>query len=246
MPAAALTLRDVVSGYGDLRVLRGLTLEVPEGSLELVLGRNGVGKTTMLSTIAGLIGTWEGSVRVGERDLKRLPAYRRASTGVVLVQQGKRVFHQLSLLQNVAVGSYAIKMGRNERREYSMELLSQFPRLAGREHERAGALSGGQQQMLAIAQALAAKPSVLLLDEPSAGLSPAIVAEVFERVGELRDSGMTVVLVEQLVDQALPIADHVSVINDGVIVTSGTPSEFDDTAQLQQAYFGSARQPARV
>jgi branched-chain amino acid transport system ATP-binding protein len=239
LAAPALLVEDVTSGYRDLAVLRGLSLTVAEGALELVLGRNGVGKTTLLSTIAGLIPASKGKIICHGQDLGRQPAYRRAGAGVALVQQGKRVFHNLSLLQNVALGARRVRMPRRDRQRYCRELLSQFPALQGRERERAGALSGGQQQMLAIAQALAARPRVLMLDEPSAGLSPAVVADVLERVAALRDGGMTVLLVEQLADQALPIADHVSVINDGRIVASGLPQQFADSAALHQAYFGT-------
>jgi branched-chain amino acid transport system ATP-binding protein len=235
----ALLLEDITSGYRDLEVLRGLSLSVPEGKLELVLGRNGVGKTTLLSTTAGLIPASKGRISTYGQDLTRVPAYRRATAGVALVQQGKRVFPDLSLLQNVALGARKVKMPRRARHEYCMDLLAQFPVLQGRYRERAGALSGGQQQMLAIAQALAAQPRVLMLDEPSAGLSPAIVAAVLERVAALRDEGMTVLLVEQLADQALAIADHVSVINLGRIVASGPPERFADSDALHQAYFGT-------
>ena len=236
---AALCIEDLVSGYGDLEVLHGVSLEIPEGSVEVALGRNGVGKTTLLHTISGLRSPRDGRISLAGEDVTRKRAHERAAAGIALVQEGKQVFRQRTVFQNVMLGTYACKLDRNARQERCVEVLAHFPNLAGREQERAGALSGGQQQMLAIAQSIASGPRVLLLDEPSAGLSPAIVSEVFEHVVRLRDQGMTILLVEQLADQALAIADHVTVIDEGRICDSGAPREFDDPSRLQEAYFGA-------
>ncbi|HEX4466720.1 MAG TPA: ABC transporter ATP-binding protein [Solirubrobacteraceae bacterium] len=235
----ALSIRDLASGYGDLRVLHGISLDIPAGTVELALGRNGVGKTTLLHTISGIIATRDGQVILGERDITSQPAHRRAMAGISLVQEGKQVFRERTVMENVVLGTYARKLDRAERHEVCVSVLGQFPALVGRERERAGALSGGQQQMLAIAQAMAAAPRVLLLDEPSAGLAPAIVSEVFEHVARLREQGMTILLVEQLAEQALAICDHVTVIDEGVIRDSGAPAEFEDSRRLQEAYFGA-------
>jgi branched-chain amino acid transport system ATP-binding protein len=240
MPEAALTVTDLVSGYGDLKVLQGISLDIPTGTVEVALGRNGVGKTTLLHTIAGLISTRGGEIHLHGERVSRDPAHRRAAAGISLVQEGKQVFRERTVLENVVLGTYARDLGRDQRRELCEEVLGQFPALVGRESERAGALSGGQQQMLAIAQAIAADPKVLLLDEPSAGLAPAIVTEVFDHVGRLREEGMTILLVEQLAEQALAIADHVTVIDEGRVLDSGSPAEFEDPARLQEAYFGAA------
>ena len=233
-----LEIKDVTSGYGDLQVLRGISLSLREGTVEALLGRNGVGKTTLLSTVTGLIPTWEGSVTLEGDDITRRTAYQRARQGLGLVQEGKRVFHGLTVFENLMVGCFHRKLSQKERRAECAALIEQFPLLTGREDQRAGSLSGGQQQMLSIAQALAGKPSVLLLDEPSAGLAPAVVDAVFNRVAELRDSGLTILLVEQLAERALAIADHVTVMDNGEIIRDGLPSEFADRSRLEEAYFG--------
>jgi branched-chain amino acid transport system ATP-binding protein len=238
--ASKLTLEvaNAVSGYGDLQVLREVSLEVEHGKLEVVLGRNGVGKTTLLSTITGQVRLWEGSVKLDGQEVGRRPAYRRNAAGIILVQEGKRIFRQRSIMENVMLGTFALGVGRVERRKLCDAVLEQFPMLRDRAGEAAGGLSGGQQQMLAIAQALAARPRVLLLDEPSSGLAPAIVRDVFTRIKELSEQGMTIVLVEQLAEQALVIADHVTVIDNGRVVASGPPEQFHDQRGLQEAYFG--------
>jgi branched-chain amino acid transport system ATP-binding protein len=236
----ALSIDGLVSGYGDLEVLHEISLDIPEGSIEVALGRNGVGKTTLLHTISGIRPLRAGRISLGSDDLTKKRPYERAAAGIALVQEGKQVFRQRTVFQNVMLGTYACKLERAERHERCVEVLSHFPNLEGREQERAGALSGGQQQMLAIAQAIASSPRVLLLDEPSAGLAPAIVLEVFQQIVRLRSEGMTILLVEQLAEQALAIASHVTVIDDGRICDSGSAHEFEDPSRLQEAYFGAA------
>jgi branched-chain amino acid transport system ATP-binding protein len=228
------------SGYGDLQVLREVSLEIPHGSLEVVLGRNGVGKTTLLSTITGQVRLWNGSVKLAGEEVGRRAAYRRSAAGIALVQEGKRIFRQRTILENVMLGTFTASISRTKRRELCEQVLAQFPILEQRQNQRAGGLSGGQQQMLAIAMALASRPRVLLLDEPSAGLAPAIVAEVFGRIRELSRQGMTIMLVEQLAEQALTIADHVTVIDNGRVVAAGPPEQFRDQSGLKAAYFGES------
>jgi branched-chain amino acid transport system ATP-binding protein len=156
------------------------------------------------------------------------------------VQEGKRIFRQRTIAENVALGTFSQALSRRERRNLCESILDGFPMLAERADEPAGALSGGQQQMLAIAQALASRPRLLLLDEPSAGLAPAIVRELFQRIKQLCDDGMTILLVEQLAQQALLIADHVTVLDNGRVVASGPPEQFHDQRGLQAAYFGDS------
>jgi branched-chain amino acid transport system ATP-binding protein len=235
----AMAANGLVSGYGDLQVLRDVSLELREGTIEALLGRNGVGKTTLLSTLTGLIPTWRGSMTLWGEDVSHKPAYSRVRAGLGLVQENKRVFHGLTVFQNLKVGCHHRQLGRKERDEECAALVEQFPLLHGREDQRAGSLSGGQQQMLAIAQALAAKPRVLLLDEPSAGLAPAIVEEVLNHVAKLRDDGLTILLVEQLAEQAVAVADHVTVMDNGEIIHDGLPAEFASRASLEEAYFGA-------
>ncbi len=233
-----LEVTGVESGYGDLRVLRGVSLSVRPSTIEVVLGRNGVGKTTLLGSIAGLLPVWKGSVTLAGRPVNRSAAYRRAASGITLVQEGKRIFRQRTVWQNVMLGTYSLRVGRRERQELCRDILDEFPILRERASQRAGGLSGGQQQMLAIAQALASRPKILLLDEPSAGLAPAIVDELFSRLRRLVDDGLTILLVEQLADKALAIADHVTVLDDGKVVAEGGPARFDEVEKLERAYFG--------
>jgi branched-chain amino acid transport system permease protein len=233
-----LVVDSLESGYGDLRVLRGVSLAVEPGSIEVVLGRNGVGKTTLLSSLAGLLPSWKGSIALGGKPVARSAPYRRSAAGIVLVQEGKRIFRQRTIWQNVMLGTYTLKLPHQEREALCREVLSGFPVLNGRLSERAGGLSGGQQQMLAIAQALAARPKVLLLDEPSAGLAPAIVNDLFARLRDLADAGLTIVLAEQLADKAVAIADHVTLLDNGRVIAQGGPQEFADAEKLQGAYFG--------
>jgi len=233
-----LVVESLESGYGDLKVLRGVSLKVPAGSIEVVLGRNGVGKTTLLSNLAGLLPTWKGSASLAGKAIGRIAPYRRAASGIVLVQEGKRIFRQRTVWQNVMLGTYSLKLSRKERDALCNEVLSNFPMLTGRLAERAGGLSGGQQQMLAIAQALAARPKVLLLDEPSAGLAPTIVDELFGRLRSFADHGLSILLVEQLAEKAIAIADHVTVLDAGQVVAEGAPEEFLDSRKLEAAYFG--------
>lgn len=241
--AVSVAIEGVTSGYGDLEVLHDISLELREGTIEALLGRNGVGKTTLLSTLTGLIPAWRGTVRLDGEDVTHKSAYSRVRRGLCLVQEGKRVFHGLTVFQNLMVGCHHRRLGRKERSEECTALIEQFPLLHGREDQRAGALSGGQQQMLAIAQALAAKPRILLLDEPSAGLAPSIVEDVLNHVATLRDAGLTILLVEQLAEQAVAIADHVTVMDNGEIAHAGLPAEFASRARLEEAYFGVKGDP---
>jgi branched-chain amino acid transport system permease protein len=237
VPAAPLLeLHGIESGYGDLRVLQGVSMSVPTGSIEAVLGRNGVGKTTLLSTIAGLLPAWRGTVSLLGKPVGGYRSYRRSAAGISLVQEGKRIFRQRTVWQNVVLGTHGLRISGSERQQLCRQVLELFPALRERTSQRAGGLSGGQQQMLAIAQALAARPKVLLLDEPSAGLAPTIVDELFARLRALADDGLTILLVEQLADKALAIADHVTVLDRGKVVTSGAAENFEDTTKLEAAY----------
>lgn len=238
-----LTVHGLGGGYGDLTVLHDVDLQVEAGQLQVVLGRNGAGKTSLMSAIAGLLPTTRtGTISVEDREVTGLPAHKRAAAGIGLVQEGKRVFRKRTVEENLLLGTFSSKgwSMRSAARKQALEAAYQrFPILHEKRTERAGGLSGGQQQMLAIAQALAADPSVLLLDEPSAGLAPAIRSEVFATARRLRDEGLAVVVVEQLVDVALDVADSVSVLDSGRIVSTGPPAQYRDGVLLQQIYLGS-------
>jgi len=233
-----LEVRSVVSGYQDLQVLRGVSLSAQEGKVELVLGRNGAGKTTLLSAIAGLLPVWRGSLRLDGEDISRLPAHRRQAMGISLVLEGKRIFRKRTVYENLLIGCHGQRMRRRAVAEKVDEMLGRLSLLQPVVHRVAGGLSGGQQQVLAIAQALMADPKVLLLDEPSAGLSPAMVDEVLRIVTDLAQVGQCTVLVEQSVERVVGIADHVVVLDDGQVVVEGGPEIIDDLDVLRSAYFG--------
>ncbi|GII87838.1 ABC transporter ATP-binding protein [Sphaerisporangium siamense] len=237
-----LSVTGVTGGYGDLRVLWDVDVAVRPGRITVVLGRNGAGKTSLLSAIAGLLPTVsQGRVELDGRDLSGAAAHRRVRAGLALVQENKRVFRARSVEENLLLGGYSLGgFGlRGGARGAALEkAYERFPVLRQRRREPAGSLSGGQQQMLAIGQALMPGPKLLMLDEPSAGLAPAIVNEVLEMVAALRDEGLSILLVEQRIEHALAIADDVAVMENGRIITTGPKSAFDDGAVIREVYLG--------
>jgi branched-chain amino acid transport system ATP-binding protein len=237
--SVTLKLDDLQAGYGRARVVRGITLECRAGEITALLGRNGVGKTTTLSAIAGLIPTTGGSVLLDGQPVSG-PAHRRARAGFALVQEGKRVFRQRSVEENLRIGAYAVRQGRRELSASVDDAYRRFPILRDKRRDAAGSLSGGQQQMLAIAQALMAKPRVLMLDEPSAGLAPVIVDEVFGAIAELKKEGLCVLLVEQLIDNSLAVSDHVAVLDHGTLVINQTVASLRDWDVLREVYLGGS------
>ena len=236
--APLLTVSGIAAGYGDLRAVWDVSLNVWPGQLTALLGRNGAGKTTTLRAISGLNKVQAGAVRLRDQDITRVAPYQRVRMGMAYVQEGKRVFHRLTVEQNLILGGYVRKRGRAKLRQECERVYELFPVLGEKRRLPAGSMSGGQQQMLAIGQALMAEPSVLLLDEPSGGLAPVIVAEVMERIGALREQGLGILLVEQAVEAAIGYADHVAVLDVGKIVLSAKAGEVDDMTILRDAYFG--------
>lgn len=234
----ALEVTGLSAGYGDITAVRDIDLRIGEGEVLAVLGRNGAGKTTTLHAVAGLIPRRAGTVRLRGVDISELPAHRRAAMGMALVQQGKRIFHRRTVEENLLLGGYT--MPRRSRAAAVERALEQFPMLATKRRLLSATLSGGQQQMLAIAQALMPGPSILLLDEPSGGLAPIIVDELLEVVRRLKADGLTILIVEQLVDQALAVADTVTVLDRGRVVASAPVAEVDRDA-LRDIYLGSGR-----
>jgi len=245
MTESLLSVREVTSGYGDVTVLWGVTIEVARGELLGVVGANGAGKTTLLSTIAGLNPLFRGSVRFGGREVGRTAVHERVHQGLALVQEGKRIFRRLTVEENLLLGGYSVTRRRARLNPMLDDVYARFPMLATRRHEVAGALSGGQQQMLAIGQAVLPRPRLLMLDEPSAGLAPSIVAQVLASVTALRDDGMTVVLVEQAVESIMSVADRLVVLDLGRVVLDKPVGQIDDVSVVRQAYFGAqAASPA--
>jgi len=238
--SAAEPLLDVTAlstGYGKIIVLRGIDLTIGASEVVALLGPNGAGKTTLLRAVSGLL-PWSGTVRFDGRDLSGAGPRETAKAGLAHVIEGHRVFTQQTVLDNLLLAAYDLPRG--ERSARVEEALGYFPEIAEKRHERAVALSGGQQQMLAVAQGLVRRPRLLMLDEPSAGLSPVLVDRVFVVVRRLRETGTAVLLVEQLIEKALALADRVYALARGSIVLEAATSEADLPHRLEQAYFATA------
>ncbi|WP_226531144.1 ABC transporter ATP-binding protein [Microbacterium paraoxydans] len=225
------------TGYGDLTVVRDVSLTVRTGEITVLLGRNGAGKTTTLRAITGLNKISGGTVSYLGEQLTDAP-HKRVARGISYVQEGKKVFRELSIEQNLLLGGFSRGMGKRALISAADEIYQLFPVLGSKRALPAASMSGGQQQMLAIGQALMAKPKLLILDEPSQGLAPVIVKEVMERVHELKDTGIGILLVEQAVQESVGIADEVAVIEMGRTTLTGAAADvtLDD---LQRAYFGA-------
>jgi branched-chain amino acid transport system ATP-binding protein len=230
-----LSLRGLTAGYGKIGILHGVDLTIAPGEIVALLGPNGAGKTTLLRAIAGLL-PWKGEARFAGETLAGVTPREAAGRGLVHVVEGHRVFTQLSVADNLLLAGYDLPRG--ERAERVAEALSYFPEIEAKRHDRAGALSGGQQQMLAVAQGLVRRPRLLMLDEPSAGLSPVLVDRVLAVAAKLREGGTAVLLVEQLIEKALRLADRVFALSRGRVVLAAATSESHLPERLEHAYFG--------
>jgi branched-chain amino acid transport system ATP-binding protein len=239
-PDPLLQISGLSTGYGKIGVLRGIDLTVGPGELVALLGPNGAGKTTLLRAISGLLPR-SGQVRFAGKDLSGASPRDMVRAGLAHVVEGHRVFTQLTVFDNLLLAGYGMR--RRERETQVEEALAFFPEIAAKRNDRAVTLSGGQQQMLAVAQGLVRQPRLLLLDEPSAGLSPVLVDRVLAAAGRLRDAGTAVLLVEQLIEKALRIADRVYALVRGSIVLEAAGNEPDLPARLEAAYFGHSLQP---
>jgi branched-chain amino acid transport system ATP-binding protein len=237
-PEPLLSVTGLRAGYGKIGVLQDVSLTIAAGEAVALLGPNGAGKTTLLRAISGLLPVEAGSVRFAGRDLRGADPRTTSRMGLSHVIEGHRVFTQLSVNDNLLLAGYALP--RRQRAERVEEALSYFPEIAAKRTERGGALSGGQQQMLAVAQGLVQRPRLLMLDEPSAGLSPVLVDRVLSVAGQLRAGGTAILLVEQLIEKALALADRVYGLARGRIVLQAATTEPDLPKQLEHAYFGHA------
>jgi branched-chain amino acid transport system ATP-binding protein len=233
-----LKVDSIVAGYGRTRILHGVSLEVPKGGLVALLGGNGTGKSTTLKAIVGLVAVQEGQVVLDGKVINDVPAEQRASLGLSLVPQGKEVFAGMSVEENLLMGAYHRRRDRQGIASDLEGVYQRFPRLKERRKVNAGMLSGGERQMLSIGRSLMARPSVLLLDEPSAALAPRIVEEIAEAILGLRDLGLTLLLVEQNVGMALDIADHIYVIRGGRIAYEREVGDGIAMEELQEFYLG--------
>ena len=234
---ALLAIRDLDVAYGAIQALRGVSLEVGDGEIVTLIGANGAGKTTLLRTISGLLTARRGSIRLGEAELTRLPAHRIVGLGVSQVPEGRIVFANLSVRDNLDLGAY-LRRDRSQVRADLERVYTLFPRLKERERQRAGTLSGGEQQMLAIGRALMSRPRVLLMDEPSLGLAPILVREIFRTIAEISKQGMTILLVEQNAHMALGVADRGYVMETGHIVLSDSRENLLRNEEVRSAYLG--------
>jgi branched-chain amino acid transport system ATP-binding protein len=233
-----LEVRGLEAGYGKIGVLHGVDLTIAAGEVVALLGPNGAGKTTLLRAISGLL-PWSGTVRFNGRDLRGLGPSAIVRAGLAHVIEGHRVFTQQTIVDNLLLAGYHLPRGERDARVE--EALAQFPEIAAKRDDRASTLSGGQQQMLAVAQGLVSRPRLLMLDEPSAGLSPVLVDRVLSVVGRLRAAGVAVLLVEQLVEKALAAADRVYALAQGQIVLQAGAREDDLPRRLERAYFGQEK-----
>jgi branched-chain amino acid transport system ATP-binding protein len=237
MRGKAIEVENLESGYGEVKILWGLNLDVVEGQLTTILGSNGSGKTTFLRTLMGIIKPWDGKIIFKGEDVTNLSTYSKAEKGIIMVPEGRMIFPEMNVYENLEMGAYT-KRAR-EKFEDSLDfVISLFPRLKERFNQKAGTLSGGEQQMLAIARGLMSRPEVLILDEPSLGLAPKLVLEVFETIKKLKDEGLTMLLVEQNVHLSLAITDYAYVISEGRIKIQGTGEELSKSDEIRKAYLG--------
>lgn len=234
---ALLEIKDLEVYYGVIKALKGISFDVNEGEVVALIGANGAGKTTTLHTITGLLEAKGGCVMYEGTDITKVPPHKIVSMGMAHVPEGRRVFANLSVIQNLKMGAYT----RKDKAEIAASLdmvFERFPRLLERKNQMAGTLSGGEQQMLAIGRALMSKPKIILMDEPSMGLSPIYVNEVFEIIKKVSSDGTTVLLVEQNAKKALSIADRAYVIETGNIVMSGNAKDLLNNDDIKKAYLG--------
>lgn len=234
---AMLEIKDLEVYYGAINALKGISFDVEPGEIIALIGANGAGKTTTLHTISGLIPAKRGSVMFNGVELTKTPAHKIVSMGMAHVPEGRRVFAQLTVLENLTLGAYTRK-NKTEINETLERVYERFPRLKERRTQLAGTLSGGEQQMLAMGRALMSKPSIVLMDEPSMGLSPLYVNEIFDIIQEINKSGTTVLLVEQNAKKALSIANRAYVLETGSISLSGDAHELMDNDEVKKAYLG--------
>lgn len=223
--------------YGVIQAIKGVSFEVNEGEVIALIGANGAGKTTILHTITGLVPARSGSITFDGHELTKTPAHKIVSMGMAHVPEGRRIFQELSVLSNLKLGAYTRK-DKNEIEETIKMVYKHFPRLEERKNQIAGTLSGGEQQMLAMGRALMSHPKIILMDEPSMGLSPLYVNEIFDIIKEISKSGTTVLLVEQNAKKALSIADRAYVLETGNIALSGDAKELMNNDSIKKAYLG--------
>ena len=237
MAQPALKVENLETGYGEVQILWGINLEVPVGNLTTILGANGAGKTTLLRAITGILPVWKGKVTFQGEDITRLSPHERATKGLIMIPEGRMIFPEMTVLENLEMGAFN-KKARTNLKKNMEHALALFPRLEERLSQRAGTLSGGEQQMLAIARGLMADPQVLIFDEPSLGLAPKLVIEVFETIQKLKEEGITMLLVEQNAHLSLAITDYAYVLAEGKVAMEGRGEELEKSEEVKKAYLG--------
>jgi len=234
---AMLELRDVSSGYGEVQILWDTSLKLEEGKLTALVGANGAGKTTLLRTVMGLIRPWGGSIWFDGVDVSNMPAYKKAELGLVMVPEGRQLFTDMTVAENLEMGASPVrardKLSHNLEKVYSL-----FPRIKERANQKAGTLSGGEQQMLAVARGLMAEPRILMFDELSLGLAPVLVLSLFENLLELKKTGLTMLLVEQNVQMALAVSDYAFVLARGRVDLEGESRDLAQDEKVRTSYLG--------
>jgi len=239
-----LEVSDIATAYGKIEALKGVSLRAGKGGITCLLGPNGAGKTTLMYTIAGILKPRRGSIRLAGAEIAGLPSARIVARGLALVPENRLVFPQMSVRENLLAGAYQRKDGAAVAQDIE-QMYARFPRLQERREQLAGTLSGGEQQMLAVARALMSRPRILLMDEPSLGLAPLVVEEVFRMIGDLNRDGVTIFLVEQNAHMALKVAHHFYLMEQGRVTFSGEPGKLAEDEVIQRAYLGTKR-PGRV
>lgn len=234
---ALLEIKDLEVNYGVIKAIKGVSFDVNEGEIIALIGANGAGKTTILHTITGLIQAKKGSIVFDGKELTKTPPHKIVSMGMAHVPEGRRIFQQLSVLENLKLSAYTRK-DKSEIASTLKMVYERFPRLEERKNQVAGTLSGGEQQMLAMGRALMSKPRIILMDEPSMGLSPLLVSEIFDIIKVINESGTTVLLVEQNAKKALSIADRAYVLETGKITLSGDAKDLINDESVKKAYLG--------
>lgn len=234
---AMLEVKDLEVCYGVIRAIKGISFEVNEGEIVTLIGANGAGKTTTMQSIMGLIPIKHGTVTYEDKDITKTPCHKLIGLGMAQVPEGRRVFQELTVYENLLMGAFSRK-DKKEIKEDIEGIYEKFPRLSERKNQIAGTLSGGEQQMLAMGRAMMSRPKLLMLDEPSMGLSPLLVDQVFDMIKEFHKSGTTILLVEQNAGKSLAISDRAYVLENGNIAFSGTGKELMESEEIKKAYLG--------
>ena len=234
-----LKLNSVKVSYGAIEAVKGISLEVRAGEVVTIIGANGAGKTTLLKSIVGLEPVQAGQVLIGNQDCTLVPAHQRVGLGVAMSPEGRGVFADQTVRENLMLGAFSRRKDTAAVEAAIEREFNRFPRLRERQNQLSGTLSGGEQQMLAISRALMSEPKLLLLDEPSLGLAPLIIKDIFEAIRQLRHSGLTILLVEQMAKQALGVADRAYVLETGLITLEGSGKELLNDPKVKAAYLGS-------